>query len=428
MAPPSSSNSSAFYANPRADFSAGSMKRDNGYCPSYEQTIQISRREYDDLMSISRQYVNLRQNLIRGGVDEATLDILSADDEANTESEPLQPQSGNAQRPDRHNTFGKEPSVVTQVRGSTSNGSIGHGSGYPQNHHGYGGQSHSPTASTAVNDFMSDFGLEDGEIPQGTDENHGTHESDAPSQRYVHERKCLRTLQLVGLSESTTLADVAAVVRGGQLVELYIRAHDRVGIVSFAREPDAKAFFDHVKRRDLYIKNKRVDVRWSDRQFTLLGHVSHKINGGATRNLVIRQYNPRITEASVREDLDHIYNLVVISVTFADGNCFISTNSVHNAMYARSCMMSRITSRIEWAPDECDQPLERVAPKVRQKKVPVQKKQPGFGAASRFQLLNLDDGSDDKAIENETDDDDDDDDDSLDGVHGGGRVPAVTRK
>ncbi|CAK7223329.1 hypothetical protein SBRCBS47491_005171 [Sporothrix bragantina] len=362
-------------------------------------------------------------NLIRGGVDEATLDILSADDEANSETEPLQPQSGNAQHPDRHNTFGKGPNVGTSGPVRASNGGFGYGSGYNENH-GYGEQAQSPTRSNAANEFMSDDGIEDGEVPQGAYDGHGQHEGDTPGQRVVHERKCLRTLQLVGLSENTTLADVAAVVRGGILVELYIRPHDRVGIVSFAREPDAKAFFDHVKRRDLYIKNKRVDVRWSDRQFTLLGHVSHKISNGATRNLVIRQCNPRVTEALVREDLDHIYNLIIISVTFADGDCYISTNSVHNAMFARSCMMSRITCRIEWAPDECEQALERIAPKVRQKKAPAQTKKAGFGAASRFQLLNLDDGDNDKSIENETDDDDD----SLDGVHGGCGVSAVAHK
>ena len=66
------------------------------------------------------------------------------------------------------------------------------------------------------------------------------------------------------------------------------------------------------------------------------------------------------------------------------------------------------TSRIEWAPDECEEPLEPIAPKVRQKKAPVQKKKAGFGAASRFQLLTLDDGDNDKNVETETDDEDDD--------------------
>lgn len=43
----------------------------------------------------------------------------------------------------------------------------------------------------------------------------------------------------------------------------------------------------------------------------------------------------------IKDDLEHIHNLVVIKVEFLGGSCYIKTNSVHNAMFARSCMMSR---------------------------------------------------------------------------------------
>lgn len=66
-----------------------------------------------------------------------------------------------------------------------------------------------------------------------------------------------------------------------------------------------------------------------------------KIGGGATRNLVIRQIDSRHTEESIRDDLEHIHNLVVVKVDFAGGSCHIKTNSVHNAVFARMCMMSR---------------------------------------------------------------------------------------
>lgn len=82
-------------------------------------------------------------------------------------------------------------------------------------------------------------------------------------------------------------------------------------------------------------------MKWSDRQFILPGHVANKIGIGATRNLVIRRCDPKHTEESIREDLEHIHNLVVVKVEFIGSNCFIGTNSVHNAMFARTCMMSR---------------------------------------------------------------------------------------
>lgn len=60
---------------------------------------------------------------------------------------------------------------------------------------------------------------------------------------------------------------------------------------------------------------------------------------GATRNMVVRSTNTRHTEESIRADLEHIHNLVVINVKFTGQDAHISTNSVHNAMFARTCMM-----------------------------------------------------------------------------------------
>jgi hypothetical protein len=180
-------------------------------------------------------------------------------------------------------------------------------------------------------------------------------------------------------------------------------------------------------------------VRWSERQFVLPGHVANKIGIGATRNLVVRRCDPRHTAKSIQDDLEHIHNLVVIRVEFLNSSCYISTNSVHNAMFARTCMMSRAYvspstpasrprgadgsvsanlgvggrrarkykgSKIDWDADECAQPLQKpspsAAPRGRQQPrreasrptAPQQRKSAGGGAAAggvvnRFQLLNL---------------------------------------
>ena len=71
--------------------------------------------------------------------------------------------------------------------------------------------------------------------------------------------------------------------------------------------------------------------------------MADKITRGATRNLVLYNFDPaKHTEAQICEDLEHIHNLAVIKVEFLDGNCYISLNSVHNAIYAWQCMMSRL--------------------------------------------------------------------------------------
>ena len=74
----------------------------------------------------------------------------------------------------------------------------------------------------------------------------------------------------------------------------------------------------------------------------LPGHVANKISMGATRNLVVHGYDNRHTEDVVRDDLEHIHNLVVVKMEFLGSNCYIGLNSVHNAIYARQCMLSRL--------------------------------------------------------------------------------------
>lgn len=135
----------------------------------------------------------------------------------------------------------------------------------------------------------------------------------------------------------------------------------------------------------------QVQVFWAERHFTLPNHVANKINIGATRNLLVHNASSRHTEASIRNDLEHIHNCVVISVKFVGNNAKIETNAVHNAMFARTCMMSRAKykgSKIEWDVDECAVPCP-------EKKMPLMPTDRGNKkveevVANRFAVLDLD--------------------------------------
>ena len=128
---------------------------------------------------------------------------------------------------------------------------------------------------------------------------------------------------------------------------------------------------------------------------------------GATRNLLLRGIHPDITEQRIRDDLDHIHNIVVISVAFKDGDAYISLNSINNSLFARTCMMSRVTykgMKIEWYPDECSQPLPKVqyaSKDTRKENLAPQPKKHG-SAMNRFHMLNLD-GDDDSSSETDKD-------------------------
>ncbi|KAK7737014.1 hypothetical protein SLS53_006770 [Cytospora paraplurivora] len=279
-------------------------------------------------------------------------------------------------RPDGHDA---------RIRHGHGNGN-GNGNGY-----GYGNYEADPMPYGHVHTReVSDWADLDADAAEDEeDDSGGGPVVDVPDPVYTrpaamrpsYERQCFRSVILTNLPEGIAHSDITEAIRGGQLLDIHIRA-DRSAGVSFLLASDAQAFFEHVRRRDLYIKNKRV---------------TRQISSGATRNLVIRRCDPRFTEESIREDLDHIDKLVVIKVDFMGGSCYIKTNSVHNAMYARTCMMSRAKykgSRIDWDVDECAQPYEQPAQARPRKDNLAAKKADAMTMANRFHLLNLEDDGD----------------------------------
>ncbi|KAH8732385.1 hypothetical protein GQ44DRAFT_766525 [Phaeosphaeriaceae sp. PMI808] len=174
-----------------------------------------------------------------------------------------------------------------------------------------------------------------------------------------------RTVLITNLSERTTHKDLAGVIRGGRLLDIFLRT-DRSATVSFVE--GAADFLSHTKRNDIYLHTKRLEFRWADRQFHVLGHVSNKIASGATRNLVVRGAAGKLSADQIRDHLDHIHNLVVVSINFKKDDAYISTNSIHNALFARTCMMSRTVYkglRIDYYPDECAAQIPRSTMKPR---------------------------------------------------------------
>lgn len=120
----------------------------------------------------------------------------------------------------------------------------------PQNGNGNGFHSHSQT-----NDDLS-F------MPDGQDAffdgASANNDSQPKSQRQQFDKFAKRTVQLANLADSTTHEDIANAIRGGMLLDIYLRTHDRIASVSFLEEAQAHDFFRHVKRHDLYIRGKRV--------------------------------------------------------------------------------------------------------------------------------------------------------------------------
>jgi len=69
-----------------------------------------------------------------------------------------------------------------------------------------------------------------------------------------------RSVVFRGLSPFTTLADIVRVVRGGPVLNMFVRAKDRIAHVAFVDTFAAEKFLIQSKRSDIYVKGKRVST------------------------------------------------------------------------------------------------------------------------------------------------------------------------
>ncbi|KAI1816817.1 hypothetical protein GGS20DRAFT_583163 [Poronia punctata] len=371
--------------------------------------IPVSKEEYENLLLVARQFANLKRSLLGAGVTEENIATLVQDSIGSPETSPY--------------VTDEYPYVPDQPNGGEylNQGGYQNSPHHTNSYRAYGTATRNTSGKTSWSKVRSPMSEEDHEW--GNNDHLGdsfppSHLADGPADGHIGSfarapgpqpasfpRMCKRTVTICGIPSSATLADVTGVVRGGQLLDVFLRSVEHLASVSFVREEDATRFYEHAKKNDIYIKDKRVWVRWPERQFILSAHVANKLASGVSRNMIIRRCAAQHTEDSVREDLEHIHNLAVIKVEFVGGSCYIKTNSVHNAMFARTCMMSRAKykgSKIEWDVDECDRPFEPT--RTTQPHLSQQRRPPVQAAAkkarNRFDMLRLDDEDNDESGDN----------------------------
>ncbi|CAA9966625.1 hypothetical protein PTMSG1_09984 [Pyrenophora teres f. maculata] len=314
------------------------------YGTDLSNNVTISKAEHEFMIQSVREYHLLKSALFRGGLSPETLETLLQGENGATSEAP--------------STYDYESEHIVSRSGAgtgVGNRSIRYMRGSDNTAVSYGLQAKAcPQSVPQVVSYgeHESFMAGSDSPPDDDDEQYQEHAQRIP----LHDQ---RTVLITNLSERTTHKDLAGIVRGGRLLDIFLR-NDRSATISFVE--GAAEFLTYAKRNDIYLHMKRLEFRWNDRQFHVPPHVSNKIANGATRNLVVRGVAEKVTADQIRDHLDHIHNLVVVDIYFQKGDAYISTNSVHNALFARTCMMSRTTykgTRIEYYPDECAEPLPR---------------------------------------------------------------------
>lgn len=77
-------------------------------------------------------------------------------------------------------------------------------------------------------------------------------------ERQHYARAEQRTIVAQNLSDRTTHKDLLQVVRGGTVLDVFLRTNDRNASISFVEGSAAQEFMKYVKRNDIYIHGKRV--------------------------------------------------------------------------------------------------------------------------------------------------------------------------
>ncbi|KAI0851778.1 hypothetical protein F5Y00DRAFT_274655 [Daldinia vernicosa] len=202
------------------------------------------------------------------------------------------------------------------------------------------------------------------------------------------------TFVLKGLLDSMTYWDITSVIRGGSLSSLRWASDINIAFLSFVEEEAATSFYDHVQKNGLYIQNRKIQVSWAARPYNINGELAAQIRKGASRNLIIRDCEGKLTEQEIREDMEHIDKLVIIKVMFLDGHCHIKTNAISEAIVARTCMQSRRKYKqwvIQWGHDECSEPFDGPQESRSPKQKATSNKKPVARGQNRFASLRKDD-------------------------------------
>ncbi|KAL7275459.1 hypothetical protein RUND412_001587 [Rhizina undulata] len=378
--------------------------------PSITDNITVTKGYHDELVRLAREYNALRNSLISGGVTVENLELLirtGLEDDQWTQngiyiSVPLSSGSSDAGVPLASTLVHRESSAIPIH--------------------------HPPTPTTQSFRTQPESDFVDTSVRSPQTNGHGYHRrrnvedyanSDATTKQDDHGSKKgyefrdgasarNRTIFFTNLSDKTTYASLLEAVRGGAVVDAWMKPSDHCASISFVEPEAAEAFYRYAKKNDIYIDGRRINLEWREpaRQFVVLPNILRQIHAGATRNLLLCNIPSNLTEQRLLDDLDHIANLSVEKIVFdkVANTVQVNLNSVCVACFARTCLKSRAfykRIKVDFGIDECAKSLPDF--KAYRKETPRQNLQEKK-IANRFDALALDD---------DNDDDDDDDDDGL---------------
>ena len=107
---------------------------------------------------------------------------------------------------------------------------------------------------------LRNTGYDDVYFPEDVEKDEGASFHTPNSERPLPPKLDQRTIIFRNLPDKTTHQDIVNVVRGGMLLDVYLRSQEKAANVSFVQGTAAQAFMAYVKRNDVYVQGRRVRI------------------------------------------------------------------------------------------------------------------------------------------------------------------------
>jgi len=88
----------------------------------------------------------------------------------------------------------------------------------------------------------------------------GTGPDNISDQKTIRNGHGKRTIYLTKLPDRVTYAQIFSVIRGGTVVDVWMKSSDHAASVSFVDCSAAESFYQYTRKNDIYIDGKRVQV------------------------------------------------------------------------------------------------------------------------------------------------------------------------
>ena len=221
--------------------------------------VSILKSDHDNFLRMAQEYLSLRDALYKGGIQPETLDVLIHGGDLSTDPTDILTENNNygetggigvVSQPSQARVTLSSPATQPWLQAKTS---------WPPK------SSVDTSKAWSRGKFLSreNSCIQEDDISWDPDlsreSNRDIDSLTIPrteKKRFAREEQ--RTILAKNLADRVSHKDITTIVRGGLVLDIFLRSNERSASISFVEASAARDFMNYVKKNDVYIHGKRV--------------------------------------------------------------------------------------------------------------------------------------------------------------------------